>query len=90
MAIFILEYLHSKKKVPIIPLENKSYARKKNPTDSSSTYLRTDTRRMNTKKPLSDFQSKEKELSTSSIGDESSRVTTEVGYSNKVDPRPTS
>ena len=76
------------KKVPIIPLGYNCYALKNNPTNTSSTSLRTETRRMY-KKSLTDFQSKEKELSSSSIGVESSRVPTEVDYSARVDPRPT-
>ena len=35
MSIFIVEYLHLTKKIPIIPLVNNSYARNNNPTDSS-------------------------------------------------------
>ena len=38
------------KKVPIISLGNDSYARKKNPTDSSGASLRTETSRMHLKK----------------------------------------
>ena len=40
----------TEKRLPIIPLVNNYYARKKNPTDSSTTYLRTETSRMNEKK----------------------------------------
>ena len=61
MAIFIVEYTHLTKKVPIIPLGNSFYARKKNPTDYSLTYLRTETKKMHLKKSLPYFQSKEKE-----------------------------
>ena len=38
MAILIVEYLHLTKQIPIIPLGNNVYARKKNPNDSSSTF----------------------------------------------------
>ena len=68
---------------------NYPYPRKKNPTDSSGNYLRTETRRMNLKKSLPNLQSKENEPTPSSIGVESSWVWTEVDYNTKFDPKPT-
>ena len=59
----------TEKRLPIIPLVNNYYARKKNPTDSYSTSLRLETSKMH-KNSLPYFQSKYKESSPSSIGDE--------------------
>ena len=47
MAIFLVEYLHLTKYIPIITLVNNSYAIKKNPTYSSLTSLRTETSKIN-------------------------------------------
>ena len=49
MEIFIVEYLHLTKKVPIIQLGNNYYTIEKNPNNSSLTYLRTETRCTNKK-----------------------------------------
>ena len=49
MEIFIVEYLHLTKKVPIIPCGNNSYARKKNSTDFSLNSLRLETSRIHKK-----------------------------------------
>ena len=76
------------KKVTIIPFGNNSYARNKNPTDSSFTSLRIETSRMH-KKLLPYFQSKGKKSDPSSIFVEPNRVPTEVDYSTEVDPIPT-
>ena len=76
------------KKVPIIPLGNKSYTIKNKPIDYSLTSLLTETRRMH-KKVTARFSIKNKELSTSSIFFEPSCVPTEVDYGTKVHQRQT-
>ena len=72
--------------IPIIPLGNDSYAIKKNPADSSATSLRTKTSRMHKRTSLTELQLKEKLSYTSSIGVESSWVSTEVDYTTTIDP----
>ena len=76
-------------KTPIIPLENVSYLRNKPPTDSSSTFLRTETRRVKNLGSLKELQSKDKASSPSSIGFEYSRVSTENDNLSKVVSEPT-
>ena len=72
----------------IIPLWNNFYSIKINTNDSYYTSLRTETSRIRTK-IIGRYSIKYKELSPSSIGVESSRVTTEFDYITKVYPRPT-
>ena len=73
-----------KHKRPIISLENDYYSRKKPPTDSSSSLLRTGTRRMKKLISLLGLQSKEKASYPSSIGVEYSQISTKNDYLSKV------
>ena len=66
-----------------------SYSKNKNPTDYSATYLITETSRINFKNSLPELPSEEKKSYPSSIGVESIRVSTEIDYTTKFDPKPT-
>ena len=76
-----------KHKTTIIPLENDSYSIKKPPTDSSSNFLGIGTSRMKNIS-LPELKSKEKDSYPSSIGVESSQVSTENDHLSKVISKP--
>ena len=73
-----------KRKTPIISLVNDDYSIIKHPNDSSSTSLRTETSRTKQIISLTELKSKEKDSFPSSIGVESSRVSTGNYHLSKV------
>ena len=78
-----------KHKTPGISLEHEYYSRKKPPTDSSSTFLRTEISRMKKLSSLPGLKSKEMSSSTSPVGVECSRVSTENDHWSKLAYKPT-
>ena len=77
------------KKSPIIPLGNEPYYRNKNPTVSSDTSLKTETRNIHQLRSQMKLPSKDKESTPSSTDIASSWVSTEVYHTDAINPRAT-
>ena len=76
------------RQLPIIPLDNVHYFRKKNLTIYSCTSLKTETSKMNKLNSYPKLQSKYKKSTTSYLDVASSWVSTEVDYTTVIDPKP--